>query len=150
MNEAIRNLVTFRVGIQWYGIDVEKVIEISHMVLLSEVPTSSPDVIGLMTLRNVVMPVIDLRLRFGVGETQYRMDTPIIALRAAEGPKGIVVDEIDNVEHITVEQSSTELGEAFPYISGTAQIHDRLLMLLNMNALDVANGVPKLPKPREG
>ena len=135
MNQATRNLVTFRVGSQWYGIDVESVIEISHMVMLSEVPTSSPDVLGLITLRNVVMPIIDLRLRFGIAEPQFRLDTPIIAIHTPEGSTGIIVDEIDNVEYISPEQISADLGEAFPFIYGTAQLHDRLLMLLDLGVV---------------
>lgn len=141
MNQAIRNLVTFRVGAQWYGIDVENVIEISHMVMLSDVPTSSPDVLGLMTLRNIVMPVVDLRLRFGVAEPQFRLDTPIIAVRTQDASVGIIVDEIDNVEHIASEQVSPDLGEAFPFISGTAQLHDRLLMLLNLDTIGAVNSL---------
>lgn len=137
MNETLRNLVTFRVGLQWYGIDVENVIEISHMVMLSDVPTSSPDVLGLMTLRNIVMPVVDLRLRFGIADPQFRLDTPIIAVLAPSGSIGIIVDEIDNVEHISSEQISSTLREAFPYIHGTAQLHERLLMLLDLDAIGV-------------
>jgi purine-binding chemotaxis protein CheW len=141
MNQSIRNLVTFRVGAQWYGIDVENVIEISHMVMLSDVPTLSPDVLGLITLRNIVIPVVDLRLRFGVAAPQFRLDTPIIAVRAPEGSIGIIVDEIDNVEHISSEQISITLGEAFPFIYGTALLHERLLMLVDLDAIGVAKRV---------
>jgi len=143
MNEAIRNLVTFRVGSQWYGIDVENVIEISHLVMLNDVPTASTDVVGLMTLRNIVMPVIDLRLRFGLSEPEFRLDTPIIAIKTQGQSMGIIVDDIDNVEQINPDQISAELGDSFPYVYGTTQLHNRLLMLLDLHSLTVSNSPAK-------
>lgn len=135
MKQVMRNLVTFRVGSQWYGIDIENVIEISHLVMLSEAVTSSPDILGLMTLRNVVMPVLDLRMRFGNSQPEFRLDTPIIAIRAHERSMGLIVDEIDNVETIAPEQIAPDLGEALPFVAGTTQLHDRLLLLLKLDAL---------------
>jgi len=135
MNQAQRNVISVRVGSQWYGIDVENVIEILPMVMLSEPPTSNPDVLGLIVVRNVVMPVVDLRLRFGIAEPQYQLDTPIITLRTERGSIGIVVDEIDNVEHVASENFSTNVGTDFPFLAGTAQIKDRLLMLLNLSVI---------------
>ena len=138
MTSSIRNFVTFRVGSQWYGVDVENVIEISHLVLLNDVPTASADVVGLMTLRNVVMPVIDLRLRFGLTEPEFRLDTPIIAVKTHDQSMGIIVDDIDNVEQVSADQISAQLGNAFPYVYGTAQQHNRLLMLLDLDSLTLA------------
>ena len=141
MKQAQRNVLTFRVGSQWYGIGVEHVIEILNMVMLSEVPASSPDLLGLMLLRNVVLPVIDLRLRFGIAQPEYRLDTPIITLRTEHSSVGMVVDEIDNVEHFGDEAITANLGAEFPFISGTAQLQGRILMLLNLSSLNVADTV---------
>src|SRR5579871_3762502 len=134
MKQAQCSLISVRVGSQWYGIDVENVIEILHMVMLSEPPTSNPDVLGLIVVRNVVMPVVDLRLRFGSADPQYRLDTPIITLRTEHGTMGVVVDEIDNVEHIASENITANLGTDFPFLAGSAQTRDRLLLLLNLSA----------------
>lgn len=135
MNQTQRNLVSFRVGSQWYGVDVATILEILHMVMLSEAPTSNPDILGLIVLRNNVIPVIDLRLRFGIAEPQFRLDTPIIALRTEWGSLGIVVDDIDNIEHTHPANISASLGADFPVISGTVQLPNKLLMLLNISAL---------------
>jgi len=141
MKQTQRQLLTFRVGSQWYGIDVGNVIEILNMVMLSEVPATSPDVLGLIVLRNVVMPVVDLRVRFGIAQPDYRLDTPIITLRTERGSLGVVVDEIDNVEHIDSEHITANLGGDFPFIGGTAQLQNRLLMLMNAAALHVDSSV---------
>lgn len=135
MNQSARNLVTFRVGSQWYGIDVENIIEISHLVMFNDVPTASRDVVGLMTLRNIVMPVVDLRLRFGLTEPEFRLDTPIIAIKTEGQSMGLIVDDIDNVEQIHPEDISAQLGDAFPFVYGTAQLHNKLLMLVDLNSL---------------
>ena len=55
-----------RVGTEWYGVEVSRVIEVLHFAALHEVPGAKPDVLGLLTLRDLIMPVIDLRLRFGL------------------------------------------------------------------------------------
>jgi purine-binding chemotaxis protein CheW len=125
-----KNVVSFRVGDQWYGLPVESIIEILHLVMLSEVPVSSPDVIGLLQLRNTVMPVVDLRLRFGITDPDYRINTPIIAAQTLQGPVGLVVDDVDNVEPITDDQLDSNLGQRFPYITGTAKVGNRLLLLV--------------------
>src|SRR5579871_784365 len=118
MKQAQCSLISVRVGSQWYGIDVENVIEILHMVMLSEPPTSNPDVLGLLVVRNVVMPVVDLRLRFGIGQPHYQLDTPILILHTERGSMGIVVDEIDNVERIASENVMTTIGPDFPFLAG--------------------------------
>src|SRR5689334_5791116 len=128
MNQAKRDIVSFRVGLQWYGIGVEAVVEVLPMVILTELPTSSPDVLGLITVRNAVIPVIDLRLRFRQSDPQYQLDTPIMILRTHSGAIGVLVDEIDNVEAISEEQITATLGAELPFIAGTAQLSDKLLM----------------------
>ncbi len=130
-----RNVVSFRVGSQWYAIDVDQVSEILHLVMLNEPTTSKADVLGLITVRNVVMPVIDLRLRFGIPDPQYHLDTPIITIQTQRGPMGIVVDDIDNIEPISETQITATVRDEFPYVSGMTQVRDQSLMLLNLAAI---------------
>jgi purine-binding chemotaxis protein CheW len=133
--QKIRNIVSFRVGSQWYGLDIEHITEILYLVMLNEPLSSNPDVLGIMTVRNVVMPVIDLRLKFGIPDPEFRLDTPVITVHTQRGAMGIVVDDIDNIEHIDEDQITANLGTEFPYISGTAQVKDQLVMLVNMGAI---------------
>lgn len=139
--QAQRNVLSVRIGSQWYGINVANVIEILNMVMLSEIPASSPDMLGLMVLRNVVMPVVDLRVRFGISQPDYRLDTPIITLRTERGSLGVVVDEIDNVEQVGLEHISDNLGANLPFIAGTAQLPNKLLMLLDIAALNADSSI---------
>jgi purine-binding chemotaxis protein CheW len=122
--------LSFRVGQQWFGIDVESVFEVLPMLVLSDLPGAAPEILGLMTVRDMVMPVIDLRVRFGV-DALIRMDTVIIALTLSSGTVGLVVDDVDRVE--TVQQNEISLHETnlSPYISGVVRRDTSILYLLN-------------------
>jgi purine-binding chemotaxis protein CheW len=132
VGETLQNIVTFRVGMQWYGIDVDHVNEILHMVMLNELSSTSPDILGMMLVRDSVVPVIDLRLRFGIVEPKFHLDTPIITVRAPQGITGLIVDEVDNVEHISADQITVNLSKSFPYVAGTTQLRDTLLLLVDV------------------
>ena len=122
-----------RVGREWFGIPVVYVIEVLHFVALNEIPGASPDVLGLLTLRDTVMPVIDLRVRFGHVDAAIELDTPIIALNTPQGPAGIVVDDVDDVEQIS--QIETRQDDALPHTQGVARLGERLLQILNVDQL---------------
>ena len=119
-----------RVGSEWYGVEVSRVIEVLHLVALHEAPGANPDVLGLLTLRDMIMPVIDLRRRFGLGETDLSVDTPIIAVQAPAGPVGLVVDDVDDVEQIT--EIDDAHGGELPFTVGTARLDSRLLFILDV------------------
>ena len=122
-----------RVGREWYGVPVTAVIEVLHFLALNEVPGASPDVLGLLTLRDTVMPVIDLRIRFGQPEAEVKLDTPIIALNTPQGPAGIVVDDVDDVEDIG--QVDAQRDSAMPHTTGVVHLDKRLLQILDVDQL---------------
>jgi purine-binding chemotaxis protein CheW len=91
------DILRFRVGHQWYGIPVAEVIEVLHLVALSEMPGAPADVLGLLTLRDEVLPVIDLRLTFGTPERALSLNTPMVAVHHAERDLVLVIDDVDGV-----------------------------------------------------
>ena len=93
-NTPDQHYLSFRIGSQWYGIQLDEVIEVLHMLMLTELPGTMSDVLGLMSLRDLVVPVIDLRLRFGVAHPAYKLDTPIIVARTPHRIVGLLVDDI--------------------------------------------------------
>jgi len=119
-----------RVGTEWYGVEVSQVIEVLHFVALHEIPGAKPDVLGLLTLRDLIMPVIDLRVRFGLSRAELNVDTPIIAVNTSNGPVGLVVDDVDDVEQVT--QIKAEQGKESPFTLGTARLDNRLLLILDI------------------
>lgn len=129
MLKASTNYLIFRIGHEWYGVNVDKIIEVIHLVHMTELPGTSPDILGLLTLRDRVMPVVDMRLRLGQKDAPLHLDTTMIAITTAHGPLAMVVDDVDDVE-IIAEISDYE-NEESPYVNGVARVDERLLLLLD-------------------
>ena len=132
MAEKAHKYLSARIGSQWYGIEVEKVIEVLHLVAYTEAPALQNDILGLTTVRDEVMPLIDLRRRFGLKDAQLKLDTPVVAIREAHGLIALVFDDADRVEDITDSQlATTQDSQQFPYIRAVAKLPGRLLLLLD-------------------
>jgi purine-binding chemotaxis protein CheW len=145
MADTSDSFLSFRVGPEWYGVDVDYIMEVLHMVALTELPGTAPDVLGLLTLRDSVMPVVDLRLRFKLPDTSLRLDTPIIAMRTAKGALGIVVDDVDDVEIISGIMDYQ--GDETRYIKGVIRQDDKLILLLDVDELYAETSVEDIPIP---
>jgi len=135
--------LSVRIGSQWFGIAIGSLIEVLHLVALTELPAAPPDVLGLLTVRKQVMPVVDLRRRFALEDTSLHLDTPLIAVRTAEGPLGLVVDEAEDVGHYTAAQVADYDGKESPYIQTVIQRPEGLLLILDVDQLrhEIAAGV---------
>ena len=124
------NILTCQVGKQWYGIPVNNIVEVLQMVALNELPSPSPDILGLLTLRNMVMPVIDLRKRF-MTDSSLRLDTPIIAVRSKQQSLALVVDVVDDV--IDTSTATWQEQDNDPYITHTVRLQGQLFLILNVD-----------------
>ena len=132
MADKVEKYLSVRVGSQWHGIEVDKVIEVLHMVAFSELPTRRNDILGLITVRDEVMPLIDLRLHFGMKDAPLKLDSPLIAVREATGSMALICDDTDRVEEIRASQM-TKVSESQygAYVRGVAKLSGRLLLLLD-------------------
>lgn len=135
--------LSFRIAQQWYGIHVDHVIEVMQMVYLSEMPAAAPDVLGVMNLRETVVPVIDLRIRFGIANPALDLSTPIIGVNTPHGPVGLVVDDVDDVRSISPE--TLQPDRESHYVTHVATLDDRLLMLIDTEHLYQA----QIPAPAD-
>jgi purine-binding chemotaxis protein CheW len=140
MNEvAGREYLTFRLGGEEYGIDILRVNEIRGW----ETPTAianTPDFIkGVINLRGIIVPVIDLRLKFRLGSADYNDFTVMIILRVAQRVVGIVVDAVSDVITLTPEQTrpAPDFGAALDtrFITGLGTVDDRMLILVDIERL---------------
>ena len=136
MADNVLKYLSARIGSQWYGIKVEQVIEVLHLVAFTELPALGDDVLGLITVRDEVMPLVDLRRRFGQRDAKLRLDTPVVAIREAKGPIALLFDDMDRVEEIVEDQvTSSKDSNQFPYIHAVAKLSGRLLLLLDTNLI---------------
>jgi purine-binding chemotaxis protein CheW len=124
--KTLQDFLSCRIGQEWYGIDLAAIIEVLHLIAVHELPGS--ELVGVMTLRNMIMPVVDMRVLFGLPDVSYRLDTPIIAIRTADQRAGLIVDEADNVVHVSADHIESY---SHPYTSRIARLDERLLFLLD-------------------
>lgn len=129
--------LSFRVGPHRYGLPLGEVIQILHLLLLAELPGTLPGMLGLMTLRDRLVPVIDLRLRFGSSAPEYKLNTPIIAVQTSRGTAGLVVDEVESIERVPAVDISAYHGTEFAYVRGVARLPHGLLLLVDTDRLTV-------------
>lgn len=133
--------LTFALNEEEYGIGILKVKEIIGMMPITSVPRTPSFVKGVINLRGKVIPVIDLRLKFNMGEIPYNERTCIIVVEidSEEGTVliGIVVDSVSEV--LNIQESEIEETPAFgarletDYILGMAKTEDSVKILLNID-----------------
>ncbi|MGG1311169.1 MULTISPECIES: chemotaxis protein CheW [Cohnella] len=131
-------VIVFTLAHEEYGIEVDKVRTIERMAPITRVPKTPPFVKGVINLRGVVVPVIDLRGRFGLPETEPTDNSRIIIVAVGDLEVGFIVDSANDV--IDIMSDSIEVppevvgGVKAKYLSGVAKIGDnRLLILLNLS-----------------
>ncbi len=136
-NEAIYQLVSFVIENEEFGVDILKVQEIIRTVEITRVPKSPTFVEGVINLRGKIVPVIDLRKKFGIDRRELDNETRIIVVELTDKVVGFLVDKVKEV--IRVEKSIIEpppeltTSISTNYITGVAKLQDRLLILLDLD-----------------
>ena len=138
-----RQVLTVALGAEVYGVDILRLKEIRGWSPVTRLPHSPPAVLGVLNLRGVVVPIIDLRVRFGMPAAEFTAVTVIIvlSLRTARGDQefGIVVDKVMDVVDIAPGQvkatPSTAASVAGEVIEGIASVDEQMLILLDAERL---------------
>jgi purine-binding chemotaxis protein CheW len=130
-------VIVFTLANEEYGIEVDKVRTIERMIPITRVPKTPDFVKGVINLRGVVIPVVDLRGRFGLPETELGENARIIIVAANDLEVGFIVDSANDVMDVmsdTIENPPEVVGGVkAKYLSGVAKIGDnRLLILLHL------------------
>ena len=129
-------LVSFIIENEEFGIDILIVQEIIRPVEITRVPNAPGFVEGVINLRGRIVPVIDLRKRFGLPQRERDKDTRIVVVELAEKVVGFMMDAVKEV--IRVDRGVIEpppdlaIGIDAHYIRGVAKLEDRLLILLDL------------------
>ncbi|AXI09102.1 chemotaxis protein CheW [Oceanobacillus sp. 143] len=129
-------VIVFQLQDEEYALSVEQVGAIEKMQTITRVPHSSKFVKGVINLRGVVTPIIDLRLRFGMEETAVSESTRIIIVTLPDMEVGLIVDAANDIIDIPaemIEQPPAAIGSIdIDYIEGVTKHNDRLIVLLNL------------------
>ena len=99
-NSVLGKVMTFNIGEQVYGIEIQHVVEIIEIPHITKVPHVPSYIKGIINVRSKVVPIVDIRLRFGKPEIPYTNRTCIIILEFNEVSVGIIVDSVEDVEDI--------------------------------------------------
>jgi Chemotaxis signal transduction protein len=138
-DDTLFQLVTFSIGEEEFGVDILKVQEIIRTMEITKVPRAEVFVEGVINLRGKVIPIIDLRRRFGLATRPHDKHTRIIVIEIVDMIVGFVVDSVSEVLRIptsTVEPPPPVVGGVgSDYISGVGKLEDKLLILLDLDKL---------------
>ena len=133
---AATQIVSFRLANEEYGVDIMQVQEIILMGQITMMPEVPDYICGLINLRGHVIPIIDLRKRFGLPAGQSDENTRIIVVNVGERTIGMVVDAVNEVLRINAKQvepaPSSIAGIDHSYITGLVKFDEKILILLNI------------------
>jgi purine-binding chemotaxis protein CheW len=132
-------LVSFKLGKELYGIEITKVREIILIAEITRIPETPAFLKGLINLRSTVIPVIDLRARFGLPEGDLTDDSRIMVLQACGKTIGIVVDAVSEVLRVKHDQIAPPppavAGLGRDYLNGLVKLDNKLLILLDIDKI---------------
>ncbi len=138
-----RQLLTFSLGAEYYGVDILRVQEIRGWSPVTKVPKLPPHVLGVLNLRGTILPVIDLRVRFSLPSAAFTALTVIVVLsvQSADGTRelGAVVDAVSDVVDLSPAdlKRTPSLGNATTadFVHSLAVVDGRMIILLNVDEL---------------
>ncbi len=132
-------LVSCRLGGEEYGIEITKIREIILISEITQVPQTPHYVKGLINLRSTVIPVIDLRARFGMPEEELTDESRIMVLNVGTKTIGIIVDAVSEVLRVTADQiappPATVAGLGREFLTGLVKLENQLLILLDVDKI---------------
>lgn len=135
-SEELLQLVSFNIGDEEFGVDILKVQEINRMLDVTRVPNAPEYVDGVINLRGKVIPIIDLRRRFGMERKEHDKNTRIVVVELGGKVVGFVVDAVSEVLRIpkSVTEPPPPIVAAIDaeYITAVGKLEDRLLILLDL------------------
>ena len=134
--EETREVLVFVLGKEEYGVDILKVQEIRGYEKVTPIPAAPEYLKGVLNLRGVIVPVIDMRVKFALPDIRYDSTTVVVILRLATRVIGIVVDAVSDVARLGAAdvKEAPRLGSIVDagYLSGVATRDDRMILLLDI------------------
>lgn len=132
----IKEFVTFRLNQEYYGIDINNVENIEKVLPITRVPYSSPYVRGVVNLRGIIVPVVDLRIRFGLTPKEATDESRIIIINLEEMKIGMLVDSSSEVLQISEDDidaaPNVKKDIDNEFIKNIGKKNERIIMLINL------------------
>lgn len=136
---STQELLTFTLGGEEYGIDILKVQEIRGYDAVTTIANTPDFIKGVINLRGIIVPIVDMRIKFKLGKAEYDQFTVVIILNIANRVVGMVVDGVSDVITLSPDQikAAPEFGSAIDtqYVMGLGTVDNRMLILVDIEKL---------------
>ncbi|MGK0250161.1 MAG: purine-binding chemotaxis protein CheW, partial [Oleispira sp.] len=140
--DASEQYLTFLLGDEEYGVEILRVQEIKGWDSVTRIPNSPHYLCGVLNLRGTIVPVVDLRLRFGMPALAYTPTTVVVVLKVdgiTQRTVGIVVDGVSDAHNVLPEdiKPAPDFGSSIntDFITGLVSIEENMMMILNIDSL---------------
>nr|MDP2190613.1 chemotaxis protein CheW [Rhodoferax sp.] len=131
--------LAFTLGQEEYGIDIQKVQELRGYDTVTRIANAPEHIKGVVNLRGIIVPIIDMRIKFNLGTPTYDQFTVVIILNMASRVMGMVVDSVSDVITLSPEQikPAPEMGAVLDtdYLIGLGTLDERMLILVDIDKL---------------
>ena len=131
--------LTFNLGDELYGVDILRVQEIKGYTTVTKIPNTPSHIKGVLNLRGTIVPIVELRTKFGMPTIDYTAFTVIIVVVVRDKVMGLVVDSVSDVLNIDKKdiQPSPQFGAKVDvsFLNGIGKSGDKLVALLEMDRL---------------
>ena len=139
VNLTANEFLTFILGSEEYGLEILKVQEIRGYDAITHIANAPAFIKGVVNLRGIIVPIIDMRIKFNLGKVEYNEFTVVIILNVASRVMGIVVDGVSDVITLSSEQVKPAPDFAAhldtDYIIGLGTVDERMLILMDIEKL---------------
>jgi purine-binding chemotaxis protein CheW len=129
--------LTFNLADEYYGVDILKVQEIKGYTNVTRIPNTPDYLKGVLNLRGTIVPIVDLRMKFGMGTTDPTPFTVMVVVNVRNRIMGFMVDAVSDVLDLNARniQPPPELGSAvdITFVAGIGNANDRLVTLLDID-----------------
>ncbi len=137
--------LAFTLGDEEYGIDIQNVQELRSYDTVTRLANAPAFIKGVVNLRGIIVPIVDMRIKFGVASAVYDQFTVVIILNIAGRVMGMVVDSVSDVTTLTAEEikPAPQMGTAIntDYLIGIGAIDQRMLILVDIARLMSAEDI---------
>ncbi|MES2243413.1 MAG: chemotaxis protein CheW [Pseudomonadota bacterium] len=137
--------LAFTLGQEEYGVDIQKVQELRGYDAVTRIANAPEHIKGVVNLRGIIVPIIDMRIKFNLGTPTYDQFTVVIILNIASRVMGMVVDSVSDVITLSPEQvkPAPEMGAVLDadYLIGLGTLDDRMLILVDIDKLMTSDEV---------
>jgi len=134
-----RELLTFTLGSEEYGIDILKVQEIRGYEAVTTIANAPDFIKGVINLRGIIVPIVDMRIKFKLSAVSYDETTVVIILNIADRVVGMVVDGVSDVTALKADEikPAPEFGASLDtkYLQGLGTVDERMIILVDIEKL---------------